>query len=218
MTWVTPGGPDSPDQPPEDRRPEEQLPEFRETPAEPALEASAPGEPSPNVETAAEEGAAADAPGPDIPFPPYPVANLFDEIDFHRPPAEPPIEPLADTSPSLPVRPAGGPAVIPTWRRLVGLAMLLAAAIFTFTAGVLVFTPLGDGFSPVADHPPATSAPPTAHVISDSGGGAAPLAGPPPTLSPPTRRGDHLYCAGGRHHQRHRRALRAANGYHRLVQ
>ncbi len=179
MTWVTPEPPDSPDQPPEDRHPEEQLPEFQETPAELESPAPAPAERPPGLEAAAE-----DALGPDIPFPPYPVANLFDEIDFHRPPAEPPIEPLADTSPSLPVRPAGGQAVIPTWRRLVGLAMLLAAAIFTFTAGMLVFTPLGDGFSLEADQPPATSAPPTARAVSDSGGGAAPVAGPPPTLSP----------------------------------
>ncbi len=124
MTWVTPEQPDP-------YRPD---PEPEDVPMPDAIEP---------VEESASE--------PDVPD-----DTAMDTEEAALPFDEPPIDPLADTNPSLAVRPEGFPTqatdpapdgdtardAIPLWRGLVGLVMLLAAAAITFTAGVIVFTPL----------------------------------------------------------------------------
>ncbi len=62
---------------------------------------------------------------------------MKDQYDYD----EPPIDPLADTNPSLTIRPVDVGEPTPMWRRTVGLASLLAAAGLTVATAFLLITP-----------------------------------------------------------------------------
>jgi murein DD-endopeptidase MepM/ murein hydrolase activator NlpD len=68
---------------------------------------------------------------------------------------EPPIDPLADTNPSLTTRPAdadsGAQLTRPRWRRLAGFLSLAAAAVLTIATALLLFLP---GNTPTPDTVP----------------------------------------------------------------
>ncbi len=96
--------------------------------------------------------------------------------------AEPPVDPLADTSPVRAIQTEDDEAGLPMWRRAVGLGMVLLAAALTFVAGLILLLPLlratpqptEAALQPTATVPiPATVAP----------GDAAALPALQPTLS-----------------------------------
>ena len=121
-----------------------------------------------------------------VPASPIPPIDLNDE---------PPIDPLADTNPSLVMKPVSAddaagdePAAddLPMWRHAVGVGMLLLAAALVIVAGVVFVMPLlrgQDGLPPateeVATQP--TEPPTVAAPIGDGPGGLLTV---PPTLSP----------------------------------
>jgi len=89
---------------------------------------------------------------------------------------EPPIDPLADTSPSQVMRPVSlddAPDELPMWRRALGLALVLLAAALTIIAGLIAGLPLlrGTAATPAAPVQAAaatpTGAPPT--VVAQGG-------------------------------------------------
>jgi len=96
--------------------------------------------------------------------------------------AEPPIDPLADTSPGQAVRLEDARA-LPLWRRAVGLGMVLLAAALTFVAGLILLLPLLRATpqpTEAALQPTAT----TQAAATGQPGGAGSLPDAQPTLSP----------------------------------
>ena len=82
---------------------------------------------------------------------------------------EPPVDPLADTNPSIAVRPRQPES---RWRRLLGLASLIGAAIFTVATVLVLASGSGEPETTIE----ATSSPPTATTVP----------GTTPTTVPPT--------------------------------
>lgn len=101
---------------------------------------------------------------------------------------EPPIDPLADTSPSQVMRPVGSdetPDELPMWRRALGLALVLLAAALTIIAGLIVGLPLLRGATAETPPPPvqAATVPPTSTPFTVPAQGG-PLPAIEPTLGP----------------------------------
>lgn len=101
---------------------------------------------------------------------------------------EPPIDPLADTNPSLVMRPVDGddPADVPMWRHAVGLGMMLLAVAIIIVAGVVFVMPR------LRQQVDTTPAPPTEVAVQPTNTAAAEAAATgdeglltvAPTLSP----------------------------------
>ncbi len=98
---------------------------------------------------------------------------------------EPPVDPLADTNPSIPTRPQPPE---PKWRRLLGLASLLGAAVFTVATVLVLLSPgsapedtaISSTGAPTTVPPTATTVPQTAPPDTTSQQAVAVL----PTLAP----------------------------------
>jgi murein DD-endopeptidase MepM/ murein hydrolase activator NlpD len=174
MTWVTPEN--SPDPDPDLEPGQDPVQE----PAEPAP----PADDAPSVDSA-------DAARP---TPPLKSAGVVDETGELVGDAllneEPPIDPLADTSPSVTIPPVEqDPAVepdpdeLPIWRSVVGLAILLLAAALTIVAGLIFVMPM------LRESGEETTLPPTEAVVLptdtpvEAASGGVPLAIVEPTLS-----------------------------------
>ncbi len=97
--------------------------------------------------------------------------------------AEPPIDPLADTSPRA-IALEDDDLGLPLWRRAVGLGMVLLAAALIFVAGLILLLPLLRGAlpQPTAAALSPTTTPQVAATVE--AGGAGLLADIQPTLSP----------------------------------
>lgn len=89
---------------------------------------------------------------------------------------EPPIDPLADTNPSLTIRPVEpGERPLPAWRRAVGFISLLLAAGLTAGAALIIASPAP---APQPSLPPSlTESPPV--IAADATGSAAPASAEP---------------------------------------
>ncbi len=106
---------------------------------------------------------------------------------------EPPIDPLADTNPSLSMQPVdlGGDAeeTLPGWRRLAGFASLVAAAVLTIATALLLLWPASTPEpepipqQQVTQQPTAVADVPTAEAILPSTA-VNPGESLPPTISP----------------------------------
>ena len=98
---------------------------------------------------------------------------------------EPPLDPLADTNPVQPVQAIdsdddGEP--LPMWRRVIGLALVLLAAVLTFTAGLIVVVPLLRATPTVA--PTEAAQVPTVTALPTQPDGQPSVLMVDPTLSP----------------------------------
>jgi murein DD-endopeptidase MepM/ murein hydrolase activator NlpD len=110
-----------------------------------------------------------------------------DRLDLETALAEevPPLDPLADTNPvqavdAVDVEDDGEP--LPMWRRVVGLALVLLAAVLTFTAGLIVVVPLLRATPNVV--PTQAAQVPTATAFPTQTGSQHPLLVVEPTISP----------------------------------
>lgn len=90
---------------------------------------------------------------------------------------EPPIDPLADTNPSLTIKPVSTNEVA-GWRRAVGLISLLGAAGLTIASALLLVAPSGESPVPPA---PATATPNDDTIVIT----VMPTDSAPPTISAP---------------------------------
>ncbi|GAB4573935.1 MAG: hypothetical protein Kow0077_18030 [Anaerolineae bacterium] len=102
--------------------------------------------------------------------------------------AEPPIDPLADTNPSLVVHPVTDEEELPAWRQVAGVGMLLLAVALVVVAGIVFVTPLLRNAQTATPAPPTENAAlptNTAEAVAEAGptGGQA-LLTIDPTLSP----------------------------------
>jgi murein DD-endopeptidase MepM/ murein hydrolase activator NlpD len=101
---------------------------------------------------------------------------------------EPPIDPLADTNPSLTMRPVDAPPgsdALPMWRQVTGLAVLMLAAALTLLAGLIIFLPLlRESVTEATPTPAAAAALPTGTPSPMAVAADGSLVPAQPTISP----------------------------------